>query len=85
MVNFKCCPNIFVIFLGKKMEIYIYIYIYIVVFNIFFFWKKKIAFCHVADATIHSRPRGSQSMQLIVATWTIIHVANVPRGVRPTG
>jgi len=43
MVNFKCCPNIFVIFLGKKMEIYIYIYIlWFLIF--FFFGKKKLHF-----------------------------------------
>jgi hypothetical protein len=59
MVNFKCC--IFVIFLGKKMDLYIYIYI--VVFNFFFVCKNNnnnnnIAFCHVAYATFHSRQRG---------------------------
>jgi hypothetical protein len=34
MVNFKCCLNIFVIFLGKKMDLYI-------VGFFFFFWRKK--------------------------------------------
>jgi hypothetical protein len=40
MVNFKCHPNIFVIFLGKKWIFYICILWFL--FYFFFFLKKKI-------------------------------------------
>jgi hypothetical protein len=80
MVNFKCCPHIFVIFFGGKMDIYIYI-----VVTIFFFFceKKKLAFCHVADTTCrHVAIVGHVDLSHAA---DCSHVANVPREVIPRG
>jgi hypothetical protein len=84
MVNFKCCPHIFVIFFVGKMDIYIYIYIYCDYY--FFFFgkkKKKLAFCHVADATC--RYVAIVSHVDLSHAVDCSHVANVPCGVIPRG
>jgi len=42
IVNFKYCPNIFVIFWEKKMDLGFRVYI--LWFSFFFFWDKKLHF-----------------------------------------
>jgi hypothetical protein len=68
MVNFKCCPNIFVIF-GEKKRIY----------GFFFFFKKKLN--KLWDTWPQSTTWFSDTWPT-VAMWTIIHVARRPRGFR---
>jgi len=72
MVNFKCCPNIFVIFLGKKMDRYIVV---------FFSLKKIIKLSTWQMPPADWRPHGYRYMWLQLVTciyykWHISHVAD---------
>lgn len=68
MVNFKCCPNIFVIFWVKKW------------INILWFFflqkKKKMHFTTWQMPLADYRPCGLWSMWPQSAAWNIIHVAD---------